>query len=719
MAIVNANDYDHIDVVDGSNTNRHMLKDAAARADVADLKSALEELDFWYGEFESTGSNHPQTSDQIPVDIKQGTNFFVRAKVTSTFGFTLYAFYSDSTNESLLTSGKTGALYHLVAAKNIIAIGIYVGPQSSPYTFSTVIALDKSPLLYDIASTDILTKREISLNNAGLQSFYPYARFANGGLKTTGLFEYTQPYRVSCIDHIKNDHAITISVKSGYKWGYIPFTGGTPGAWVGWKTSDYTIPADTEFVVQIAKATEDTSSVANIVDYVTAITFENTAGETKKDIENIEGCLSGNRYLDVEIGSMSAGKPTNSSAYVRSPDFIRAHKGDKLTLSPKAFGLYYNAIYIYTTNDVQGYDASVGPTVPNVAANNTWSYTFPSDCWFKFRASNASSSANIKLEDLYLFDDVFHLDHFYDAEELQDTHYGYDLDYPTLNTSLAGKFNVALQTDTHMSDFIGYTASLQKASNFDDLSAVAHTVNRLDIDVFTNLGDFIRGYQCDPGYESRANADKMLNIYKKIRTNKAFVIGNHDDGSLYYSNTDYNDHQSPFDVMFPGEQFNRYTKYGCNQAGIKNYYYADIGGVRIIALYQRDFDYSSAIPGIESFKIGTEQISWLENTALDTELPVIILSHAPLESSLYNISRTGFDDVLSALVLFVSGGGTVIACLSGHTHAEGAKKTDGIQHIVFKNGYDFFEIVSVDLTGRTITCTPINNSSLSVRTYTY
>jgi len=42
MAIVTGNDYDHIDIVNGSTQTRHMIKDASARADVADLKSALD-----------------------------------------------------------------------------------------------------------------------------------------------------------------------------------------------------------------------------------------------------------------------------------------------------------------------------------------------------------------------------------------------------------------------------------------------------------------------------------------------------------------------------------------------------------------------------------------------------------------------------------------------------------------------------------------------------
>lgn len=41
MAIVTSNEYDHIDVVNGSNTNRHYIKDTTARNDIQDLKSAM------------------------------------------------------------------------------------------------------------------------------------------------------------------------------------------------------------------------------------------------------------------------------------------------------------------------------------------------------------------------------------------------------------------------------------------------------------------------------------------------------------------------------------------------------------------------------------------------------------------------------------------------------------------------------------------------------
>lgn len=68
---------------------------------------------------------------------------------------------------------------------------------------------------------------------------------------------------------------------------------------------------------------------------------------------------------------------------------------------------------------------------------------------------------------------------------------------------------------------------------------------------------------------------------------------------------------------------------------------------------------------------------------------------------------------------FRSEGGTIIAVLSGHTHKQDNIIVDGINHIVFKNGFSFFELVSIDLIAKTITCNPINNTELQKRIFSF
>lgn len=295
------------------------------------------------------------------------------------------------------------------------------------------------------------------------------------------------------------------------------------------------------------------------------------------------------------------------------------------------------------------------------------------------------------------------------------------LDYSSLSQSMNGKVNFAVQADTHMSCYTNYRSdgNVFYANDFLAFEKVLRSIKKLECDAVIHLGDIVRGYEFDMDYETRESIDTIVKLYSKNFENMFFVIGNHDDGNMFYRRTEYNDHQSNENVLYPYEQFNRITKFGVTAKNNKNYYYFDINGIRLITLYQKDFIYKDNIPGNESFEIGVEQIEWFKTDALNTTNPVIVLTHAPLVSTLYESSGTGFSEVLIALQSFKTEGGTVIAVLSGHTHKQDYASVDNINHIVFDNGSTFFELVSVDLISRTVSCKPINNTSLQNRTFQY
>ena len=93
---------------------------------------------------------------------------------------------------------------------------------------------------------------------------------------------------------------------------------------------------------------------------------------------------------------------------------------------------------------------------------------------------------------------------------------------------------------------------------------------------------------------------------------------------------------------------------------------------------------------------------WHSNSAAATIVPLI--------ADLFATGGQGFADAVQILKTFKSNGGTIIAVLSGHTHQQSSATTDGINHIVFKNGYMFFELVSVDLENKIVTCKSVNAS---------
>ena len=527
----------------------------------------------------------------------------------------------------------------------------------------------------------------------------------NNGVETASIYRIRTDYIFA-----PRGSAITISVQSGFSYEIDYYNGQMVfQSDEGWLTAQKLLSITEDMYIRVLLR-YTTNNTEITPDKHTNITIKFTY-PLVNELTKATTALNGTRTLQTECGSLTAGKPVESANYFRTKDFVWANKGDVLTLSPTVYNVSYATVYMYTTNDESGYYSSAD--LPTTTAGSSHSYTFAADCYFKVRGNIGRATTPA---DIYLFNTFYTINQFYNLKaDYTENIFAVDVD--TLNSTISGNFNIALQTDTHMSAFVGYSNTTYAESNFEKLNKAVNTINKLNVNLFANLGDFIRGYGFDPDFQTRESIDKMMEQYKRISTNKAFVIGNHDDGCMYYYSA-YNDKQSTGNVLYPNEQFNRFTKFGLNNMGANNYFYADIKGVRIITLYQRDFDYSASIPQIEQFKISDTQLSWLSNTALNTNLPIIILTHAPLENDLYSTSRVGFDAALNAIKSFRTNGGTVIAILSGHTHQQGSEVIDGIPNIVFANGYTWFELVSVDLVNRTITCKAVNNT-LEDMSFTY
>lgn len=143
-------------------------------------------------------------------------------------------------------------------------------------------------------------EKESFLMSKGNSTFYPLGNFQPSGLNTNGTFKTDQKYRVSCTQHIIFDKDIKVEVKSGFRWGYIPFVGGAAGTWSGWFTAKKIIPANTEFVVQIARTTENTGEIADVVEFVSAITYINDVGNRLSNAE-VKLDSMGNVVTDYEL----------------------------------------------------------------------------------------------------------------------------------------------------------------------------------------------------------------------------------------------------------------------------------------------------------------------------------------------------------------------------------------------------------------------------------
>lgn len=147
--------------------------------------------------------------------------------------------------------------------------------------------------LKEIVEEDVSDlKSAISKANDGVQTFYGLGNFQHYGLKSDGTFLTTQKYRVSNDDPMIFERDLKVSVKTGFKWGYIPFVNGNPGSWSGWKTNDITVLSGTSFVVQIARATEITSEIADVSEFLDALTFSSEINSKANKAVEIEQILN-------------------------------------------------------------------------------------------------------------------------------------------------------------------------------------------------------------------------------------------------------------------------------------------------------------------------------------------------------------------------------------------------------------------------------------------
>ena len=227
----------------------------------------------------------------------------------------------------------------------------------------------------------------------------------------------------------------------------------------------------------------------------------------------------------------------------------------------------------------------------------------------------------------------------------------------------------AIQTDTHFS--VGHPPFIGK-----QLNQFAQLVG---LDFVANLGDIVSGYngRWDAPEYTRMAAKTIMNRYLEGLPCPFFTtIGNHEKGTMYAAaNTDV-------DTFLQTELYAMYTKQAINSSARivaepgKSYYYADLNGFRVICMFTNDHEPYAAT-------LSADQLTWFTTKALNTTLPVLLLAHIPM---IPDVPHSGaysdtYGTAITALETFKNNGGTVIACIYGHTHTQWSQKVNGIWHI--------------------------------------
>lgn len=174
------------------------------------------------------------------------------------------------------------------------------------------------------------------------------------------------------------------------------------------------------------------------------------------------------------------------------------------------------------------------------------------------------------------------------------------------------------------------------------VNAFVEAMHEARPDFVCQLGDF-----CIPHERNRG----FLEAWRQFDGRRYHVLGNHD-----------------MDGGFARRQTVAY--YGMPE----RYYSFDRDGVHFIVLDGNDR--GGKRPGYACF-IGEEQAQWLADELARTERPVVVFSHQPLDIPSGIENNSEIRRILESAT-HPSGQAKVIACFCGHTHADSARRINGI-----------------------------------------
>lgn len=227
----------------------------------------------------ASGDSHSSDNDTVAVYIPSGSSFTVVTNLSPTvsMGVQYFAFYADGTKVSL-GSKTAGLALPLIATNDIVRIGAYLSAVSSDTAATLIVSVEGE-----------YTKQAVfenAFNNLfnGMRTFKGMGNFDHYGFDTSGAFITSQKYRVSNNDRIVLDYDITISVADGFRWGFLYFASAdaATGTYRGWYTGTNTIPKGTYFQIQIGRVNENTGEIANVEEFLNAVTF-NTSERTSEN----------------------------------------------------------------------------------------------------------------------------------------------------------------------------------------------------------------------------------------------------------------------------------------------------------------------------------------------------------------------------------------------------------------------------------------------------
>lgn len=188
------------------------------------------------------------------------------------------------------------------------------------------------------------------------------------------------------------------------------------------------------------------------------------------------------------------------------------------------------------------------------------------------------------------------------------------------------------------------------------LGAFINAMNESNVDFIIQLGDF-----CFTQSHNRS----ILDLWNTFDGPSYHVIGNHD---LEFSS-------SIEEVI---------NFYGMEAA----FYSFDFNGYHIIVLNGNDYNPNRTVPEYFNRFIGDEQLSWLEKTLAETDLPTLVFTHQGLDNSIGGVENGQRIRIALEEANRLAGFRKVLMVFSGHHHKDYHNVINGI-HLIQINSMSY------------------------------
>lgn len=375
-------------------------------------------------------------------------------------------------------------------------------------------------------------KSDVINSNNKAENFGLSGSFVNAGLSSGNLTPSTK-YRVASDTIFSFDRDIVLTIKTGFKIGVHTFVNGSYTNDSGWITGTYAIEANRTFKVVIARVTENTSEIANISEFVNAVTFNTNVDNLIKDARGSVTLTLLN--VDTEWGNLTNGNNDDDSynynRRIRTVGYISVEAGDVISNSTNGikYGVHlcdYNKRFISDSGWQTGeYTIPQGGYVRIVFVRTDddlltkpsiqyWVATYKNGIKLQTSVSRHLDAMNARVNE---FDPSLSKSFYYDGEKIDVNKYGYEISqlWNFSSPTTAGSFVKEASAYYGGVVFKCYNTDLIQLYNFADGTKIA------EFPITCGHGDCI-----DFSNEYYASSDEFPLCYITADTNPATVYVN-------------------------------------------------------------------------------------------------------------------------------------------------------------------------------------------------